>query len=297
MNEITYLDYVQESYPNGRKPAKISQEKIRNLKNKYDINWKTLKEAVKTPAKEATNVAPFPSVQPTVSTPTVNNGYSTNAASFPNVNQVNSSINIVESVNRPVVKNYENVVRDFNITVYEKSLDEEGLAGARKIRISQKTANEVKGCDKMMAHGKLENIIPFPTKSVEIKPVSSNIGSNINEFQRTQTSSVNSSISPSVDDYLQKDKPSIENGIILQLAGDVESLKEETVKQSALLEQLEAKYNDLKAKREQRIKDLEDEKLSYTATLEGLTERIRNLQEAIQQEEQSLSGSSYRRAA
>ena len=58
---------------------------------------------------------------------------------------------------------------------------------------------------------------------------------------------------------------------------------------------LEKKYNDLKSKREQRIRDLEDEKLSYTATLEGLTERIRSLQDAIAQEEQTLTG--YKKSA
>lgn len=284
MNEIAYLDYFKESYPTGRKPAKISQEKIRNLKRNYHNNLKTVVKLVNTSVNDTvnSNVVPFPGVQAAV-----NEAPSVVAPITP----------VVPVVSQPVVKNYNNVANNFNMTVYEKSFNETTLTGARKIRVSQKTKDEVNGYSAEMGHGKLENIIPFPTvatNTVEPIAVSSNIGSNVLEFPRTNTSVINNTISsPSVDDYLQKDKPSTENGIILQLAGDVESLKEQTVKQSAILEQLEAKYNELKAKREQRIKELEEEKLSYTATLEGLTERIRNLQEAIQQEEQGLG----RRAA
>lgn len=289
MSEIAYLDYVQESNFNGRKPAKISQEKIRNLKAKYNSNLKALRVTAEVPAKEATNVVPFPNVTQQVEvTPVTNTVVESNVVPLPTVNQVSAPVNVVESVSRPVVKNYEQVVGDFMMTVYEKSFDETSLAGARKIRISPKTKNETKGCSDAMAHGKIENVIPFPTPSVEVKLATASVstGSNVVEFPKTQVSS--SIPSPSVDDYLQKDKPSNENDVILQLAGDVESLKEAAVKQAALLEQLEARYNELKAQREQRIQELKEEKLSYTATLEGLTERIRNLQEAIQQEEQGL---------
>lgn len=285
MNEIAYLDYFKESYPSGRKPAKISQEKIRNLKANYDTNWKKLVTPVNTVVNNTVsdNVIPFQTASVTP-TPVV-------TVQKPITSPV---------VGQPVVKNYKTVADDYKMSVFKRSFDVLDLAGARKIRVSQKTKNEVMGYSNDMGEGVLDNVIPFPKANATIQqeqPIINDGISNIREFPKTQIPSVNNLMaSPSVDDYLQKDKPIQENGIIVQLAGDVETLKEETVKQSALLEQLEAKYNELKTKREQRIKDLEEEKLSYTATLEGLTERIKNLQEAIEKEEQSLSGG-YQRAA
>ena len=282
MNEITYLDYFKESYPNGRKPAKISQEKIKKLKDNYHINWKNLAEKVNVSVNNTIchDVAQVSNIQSTVSvTPSV-------------IPQVSAPLpSVVPIINQPKGKNYKTIADEFSMKVYENSLDVVDLAGARKIRVSQKTKNEVNGYSHEMRDGRIENIVQPVIPSSNVNNVYKNVmptnsRQNVSDFANIN----NSALLPSVDDYLQKDKPSQENGIIIQLAGDVESLKEETVKQSALLEQLEARYNDLKAKREQRIRDLEEEKLSYTATLEGLTERIKNLQEAIMQEEQSLSG-------
>ncbi len=281
--DITYLEVLVNPSKVDHKPAKISQEKLNNLKNNYKNNLKVTAPTVETNiAKEPVNVVP------------VKEETQVMVASMP-------------------TDNYGDVVNMFGLGVYEKSFDELNLTGARKIRINSKLPKHIRLLSEKFASGKLENlgipkeenVVSMPTVSkVETTSVSNEVvenkeESNVVEFPnvtqvQNTTMPVKDSVSPSVDDYLQKEMPK-DDSVITQLTGDVESLKKEAEKRSAILEQLEAKYNELKSKREQRIKDLEEEKLSYTATLEGLTERIRNLQEAIEKEEQTLSG--YSKAA
>ena len=281
MEAITYLDSFDMSTRNGQKLAKISQEKIKSLKNKYSTYLKSLvtttevKQEMMMPEVKETKVVSNPQVV-TVAT-----------------------------------DNYREVIDKFSMSVFEKSFTQKPLTGARKIRVNTKVIKHVRGLSEKMAKGKLEDMVVTQAPIIEdkstevnytanVEPTLNNVhvqdakvvSSNVSDFSKSSIS--RDAISPSVDDYLQKNSHGSENGLIVQLTGDVQNLKEETVKSTAILEQLEAKYNALKDKKAQRIKELEEEKLSYTATLEGLTERIKNLQNAIAQEEQSLSG--YKRS-
>lgn len=298
MEAITYLNVFESSKRDGQKLAKISQEKMRALSGKYHTFLKTLvvpveEKKVEVPVTPVVNTMPQePVVAP-----------------------------VAPAVAMPS-DNYKEIIDAFALTVYDKSFSEKPLTGARKIRVNQKVVKHAVGLANKFGKDKLidvtpninntftsqgagvSNIVEYPKTQPPIVETVRNVElpqtSNVAEFSRSQEPVVTESVSrealsPSVDDYLQKDVPNQENGIIIQLTGDVEGLKEETVKRAALLEKLEAQYNAIKDQKARRIKELEEEKLSYTATLEGLTERIRNLQAAIEKEEQSLSG--YKKAA
>ena len=198
-----------------------------------------------------------------------------------------------------VGNNYGEVADKFLLSVFEKSFEEKPLTGARKIRVNTRVTKHVKGLGNEFGKGKLADMPALnkpvaPATNIEAMPV--NEPKNQVESTPIQVTQIQNdaytkdSASKSVDDYLQKEVPNQEGGIINQLSDDVETLKDRIVESTTLIEQLEARRNELKNKRAQRIKELEEEKLSYTATLDGLTERIKNLQEAIEREEQSLAG-------
>lgn len=88
---------------------------------------------------------------------------------------------------------------------------------------------------------------------------------------------------------------------IAQLVEGNKKLDGEISESQSVLQQLEAQLAKLKevneAQRQARINELEEEKLSKTATLNGLTEQIKALQEAIRQEQRSANEqTSYRRS-
>jgi len=296
MEAITYLNAFDTSTKNGQKLAKISQEKMNALKSKYhEFTSKTVVAPAAFQKEEVASVAPFREVEPMVNnTP---------------VTQVGPS------------DNYKEIVDAFSLTVYGNSFDEKPLTGARKIRVNPKVVKHAVGLKNRFGNDKIIDITEVRSTHSEMLESASKVDEEVVSRVTTPvveevkaetvvpesrdvlpktTPVVSESVardisSPSVDDYLQKEVPNQENGIIVQLTGDVEGLKEETVKRAAILEKLEAQYNAIKDQKARRIKELEEEKLSYTATLEGLTEKIRNLQAAIEREEQSLSG--YKKAS
>ena len=105
----------------------------------------------------------------------------------------------------------------------------------------------------------------------------------------------------SIDDYLQHGKIKSNDHDLKVLMENNERLNSEINESQRVLEQLEAQLSKLKeiseAKRQARINELEEENLSKTATLNGLTEQIKELQEAIKLEQQSVNEGTIRRVA
>lgn len=105
----------------------------------------------------------------------------------------------------------------------------------------------------------------------------------------------------SIDDYLQHGKTKSSDRDLASLMENNERLNSEISESQKVLEQLEAQLAKLKeiseAKRQARISELKEENLSKTATLNGLTEQIRALQEAIKLEQQSSNEGTIRRVA
>lgn len=281
MNEITYLEAIKEANTNGQKPAKISQLKLTTLKGRYHTKCKELEQTIQSQMGSVQDpvvpTAPVVPSTPIVETPVV----------------VDTKLN--ENVSKD---NYQDVIKQFSMTVYKETFKVKKLVGAKKLRVASKVRNNALKMGNLYGTAEIvddldititndisipSNVVEIPKKNLEEKTIiveNAKSSDNVVEFPRTQTPQ-----SVTVDDYLQKEIPNQTDGIIIQLTDDVQKLKAAAEEKTALLESLEKKYKELKDKREQRIRDLEDEKLGYTATLEGLTERIRNLQEAIEQEE------------
>ena len=289
MEAITYLRYPQEITKVNAKPAKMAgMEKLKNLKNKYDsmlsalLNTETRKPVVKP------EVAVTPTVSPVIE---------------PKVEEV--------KVSKPT--NYAAVMQSFSMTVYGDSFQELPLSSARKIRVNTRVKKHVVGLGDTFGTSKIVHEIPKkePYNNVSTFPsrVSSNVAINdevVNKEVATQpltrttakyaspvahTETIVKENTPSVDDYLQKEVPIAESGLINELSSDILKLKGDVKQRTELLEQLEAQYNDIQTQKAKRIKELEEEKLSYTTMIEGLTDKIKNLQNAILKERQTLESS------
>lgn len=289
MEAITYLRYPQEITKVNAKPAKMAgMEKLKNLKNKYDSMLSTL---LNTEMRKPV-VKPEVTVTPTVS-PVIE----------PNVEEV--------KVSKPT--NYAAVMQSFSMAVYGDSFQELPLSSARKIRVNTRVKKHVVGLRDTFGTSKIVHEIPKkePYNNVSTFPsrVSSNVAINdevVNKEVVTQpltrttakyaspvahTETIVKENTPSVDDYLQKEVPIAESGLINELSSDILKLKGDVKQRTELLEQLEAQYNDIQTQKAKRIKELEEEKLSYTTMIEGLTDKIKNLQNAILKERQTLESS------
>lgn len=289
MEAITYLRYPQEITKVNAKPAKMAgMEKLKNLKNKYDsmlsalLNTETRKPVVK----------PEVTVTPTVS-PVIE----------PKVEEV--------KVSKPT--NYAAVMQSFSMTVYGDSFQELPLSSARKIRVNTRVKKHVVGLGDTFGTSKIVHEIPKkePYNNVSTFPsrVSSNVAINdevVNKEVTTQpltrttakyaspvthTETIVKENTPSVDDYLQKEVPIDESGLINELSSDVLKLKGDVKQRRELFEQLKAQYNDIQTQKAKRIEELKEEKLSYTTMIEGLNDEIKNLQNAILKERQTLESS------
>ena len=259
MNEITYLSPIEVSYPVGQKPAKISQEKNARLIAGYKKNLQAIRSIT---VKSTPVEAPTPVVNEVVSTPVVPQQ---------------------EIVVAPIVMdNYEEVSRNFQMTGYKKSFDELSLAGARKIRTASKVTKHIKGYKKKLATGMLEGIkieqrpvSPVPLQEEKVEPV---VKSFVEPSQVQPASIVNGqfhkeSVSPSVDDYLQKEVPNTSINILI---------KQQEEKNASLIAEKEAKEKRLqqmiyeKEQRQQQriLEQLKEEELGLTRAIEGLDARL-----------------------
>lgn len=285
MEAITYLNAFDEGKRSGQKLAKISQDKLITLNRKYLAELKKMQPPV---------------VEKTVAEPKKEE-------------QVQQEV----AKTMPKSSNYAQIIDNFGLTVYGEVPNEMPLAGARKIRVNPKVTKHVKGLSqefgKEVFVANVKNSLPvneeieeenvafgiempatIEQKMVEEKEVPQeplNLPVEVTkekEMEPIEGEVVRDNNLPSVDDYLQKDRPSKESGIIGKLNNDVENLKAETLRRAELLETLEKKYNELQEEKARRIKELEEEKLSYTATLEGLTQRIIDMQTAIAHDEETL---------
>ena len=289
MEAITYLRYPQERTKVNTKPAKMAgMEKLKNLKNKYDsmlsalLNTETRKPVVK----------PEVTVTPTVS-PVIE----------PNVEEV--------KVSKPT--NYAAVMQSFLMTVYGDSFQELPISSAHKIRVNKRVKKHVVGLRDIFGISKIVHEIlkkePYNNVSTFPSRVSSNVAINdevVNKEVVTQpltrttakyaspvahTETIVKENTPSVDDYLQKEVPIDESGLINELSSDILKLKGDAKQKTELFEQLKAQYKDIQTQKAKRIEELKEEKLSYTTMIEGLNDEIKNLRNAILKERQTLESS------
>ena len=133
-----------------------------------------------------------------------------------------------------------------------------------------------------------------------------NTSNNLNVEEKAPMESSNVTASRdnvvSIDDYLQHSLNSNSDRDIQELVQSNERLDNEIAKKDSILENLKVELQKIQTIREEKhraqINALEEEKLSKTTRLDGLTEQILALQEAIEREQQSLNDStSYRRIA
>ena len=162
------------------------------------------------------------------------------------------------------------------------------------------------------------NIVKFPSQPAVSQPTMNNEPS-LSNFSRvmrmdynsnpTTTQNVEKTVEEkvqrdntvSIDDYLQHGSNNGDKDIA-ELLQTNEKLDSEIGRNQSILENLEAELKRIQEIREEKrrakLNALEEERLSKTATLNGLTEQIRALQEAIRLEQQNLNEtSSYRRVA
>ena len=273
MEAITYLRYPQERTKVNTKPAKMAgMEKLKNLKNKYDsmlsalLNTETRKPVVK----------PEVTVTPTVS-PVIE----------PNVEEV--------KVSKPT--NYAAVMQSFLMTVYGDSFQELPISSAHKIRVNKRVKKHVVGLRDIFGISKIVHEIlkkePYNNEVVNKEVVTQPLTRTTAKYASpvTHTETIVKENTPSVDDYLQKEVPIDESGLINELSSDILKLKGDAKQKTELFEQLKAQYKDIQTQKAKRIEELKEEKLSYTTMIEGLNDEIKNLRNAILKERQTLESS------
>ena len=272
-----------------KKLAKISNEKLNNVRLKIFETRKTFKvTAGNMPKVEALAPAQAPSQQTTNSS----------AVEKPIAPPVET-----KTVSQPV-NNYDEIINKFGMHVYENSVIELPLAAARKVRTGQRILNPLENFVKTKANGLLlvskkeevVNTLVEPKVDTVIKEETFVDTNEVVNEAPVISKPVVSQPTPSVDDYLQKEQKEVHqdnsiSGLITQLEGDINTLKNEAIVKHEELKQLEAKFEAIQAQKKARIEELKEEKLSYTTTLEGLTEQINKLQQAIRDEENVLGKS------
>jgi len=316
---ITQWD-VLNSNRESAKPAKLSQEKVRNIDDKYKRFSVKPVVATETPVVSRTSykdvltkfrmsalnygdaVVKLSGGRKLKVNPIVRNGalrlFKETITNGDAINVEVVSTPIVNEVKQEIVSN----VREFPSRVLatpEYSHNE---------NVSSEPVNDV------------NNMYSYPTGKpvVETRTEVSNevTNNNLSRLSRmdyntsvmakeeVKSSPVHTDIYSSTDYVQQKLSGNIKTNSdqdIAQLVEGNKKLDGEISESQSVLQQLEAQLAKLKeineAQRQARINELEEEKLSKTATLNGLTEQIKALQEAIRQEQRSATEqTSYRRS-
>lgn len=319
---ITQWD-VLNSNRESAKPAKLSQEKVRNIDDKYKrFGVKPATVVTETPVANHTS---YKDVLSKFKMAALNYGDATVKLSGGRKLKVNpivrngalklfketitngDAVN-VEVVNTPIVNEVKQEpvsnIREFPSRVLATP------EYSRNENVSNEQVNDV------------NNMYSYPTgKPVvetknEVNEVANNNLSRLSrmdynngvmtkeEPKEVKQTPVHTDIYSSTDYVQQKLSGNIKTNTdqdIAQLVEGNRKLDGEISESQTVLQQLETQLAKLKeineAQRQARINELEEEKLSKTATLNGLTEQIKALQEAIRQEQRSATEqTSYRRA-
>lgn len=305
----------------SKKTAKLGREKVINIKGKFQSYMQNLKKQ-----ETVSNVAP-------VSIPKDNtSNYKRILDTFKLV-ILNNGPEVVRQTGARKLK-VNPIVRDSSKKMYDSCI-KDGVAIKETVTVEiSKPVNEPVNAsvNNIAPFSKVQNMepvheTPMPSRAQESvrefsmpapasQPVVNN-EPNLSNFSRVMRMDYNTNAmtspsvektveekiqrdsSVSIDDYLQHGSNSSDKDIA-ELLQTNEKLDSEIGRSQSVLENLEAELKRIQEireeKRKAKLNALEEERLSKTATLNGLTEQIRALQEAIRQEQQNLNEpSSYRR--
>ena len=315
---ITQWD-VLNSNRESAKPAKLSQEKVRNIDGKYKRFSVKPAETMETKAVTRS----YKTVLDKFKMSALNYGNATVKLSGGRKLKVNPIVRdgafrlFNETISNGDAINVEIVTNPVINEVKQEPVSNVREFPSRVLATPEYSRNE------NVASEPVNNMYSFPT-GAPVTPARTEVNSEVNtnnlsrlsrmdyntggmskeEPQMVKTSPVHTDIYSSTDYVQQKLSGNIKTNAdqdIAQLVENNKKLDGEISESQTVLQQLEAQLAKLKeineAQRQARINELEEEKLSKTATLNGLTEQIKALQEAIRQEQRSANEqTSYRRA-
>ena len=287
MDNVIYLDFANysDSITNAidRKPAKISKEKLANLKLKTFEIKKTFRKVEKTPKQ----VAPAPA--PVIEKPVV----------------------------APVV-NFADLVKSHNVKAYKNAKGAElPVVAGRKIKCNPSvargatklalTGTEVINLTKVVEAKPVQEpvietpIAPLPepvieapveVKAVETAPVVEAKPAAVQEPVIAKTPVDTPAQEPiNIDDYLGHlgpDDTKFDDTEILQLQGDINDLTSQISAKVVQYNELKKYQASLESKRVERIKELEQEKLEKTMVLDELTKKLDEMQREIDGNKKAL---------
>lgn len=307
----------------SKKTAKLGREKVINIKNKFQKYMQGLnkQEVVSnvTPVLAQETVPNYKRILDTFNLSVLNNG-----------NEVVRQTGARKLKVNPIVRDsskkmYNSCIKD-GIAI-KKAVAVEVSKPVKEVTINEPISNvvpfpkmqNVAPTREVEMPSRVENnIVKFPSQPAVSQPTMNNEPS-LSNFSRVMRMDYNSNPTTtqnvekpveekvqrdntvSIDDYLQHGSNNGDKDIA-ELLQTNEKLDSEIGRNQSILENLEAELKRIQEIREEKrrakLNALEEERLSKTATLNGLTEQIRALQEAIRLEQQNLNEtSSYRRVA
>lgn len=314
---ITQWD-VLNSNRESAKPAKLSQEKVHNIVDKYK---KISVKPVVTPENPAPNHTSYKDVLNKFRMSALNYGDATVKLSGGRKLKVNPIVRngalrlFKETINNGDAINVEVVSAPIVNEVKQEPVSNVREFPSRVLATPEYSRNE------NVSSELVNNMYSFATSKPVVETRTEVVNNDVNNSnlsrlsrmdyntgvmakEEVKANPVHTDIYSSTDYVQQKLSGNLKNNYAQDIAQLVEGNKRldgEISESQTVLQQLEAQLAKLKeineAQRQARINELEEEKLSKTATLNGLTEQIKALQEAIRQEQRSATEqTSYRRA-
>ena len=314
---ITQWD-VLNSNRESAKPAKLSQEKVRNIDNKYKRF--SVKPTVRTETPVA-NQSSYKDVLNKFKMSALNYGNATVKLSGGRKLKVNPIVRngalklFKETITNGDVINVEVVSAPIVNEVKQEPVSNIREFPSRVLATPEYSRNE------NVASEPVNNMYSYPTGKPVVETRNEVVNNEVNNSnlsrlsrmdynagimakEEVKANPVHTDIYSSTDYVQQKLSGNLKTNSdqdIAQLVEGNKKLDGEISESQTVLQQLEAQLAKLKeineAQRQARINEVEEEKLSKTATLNGLTEQIKALQEAIRQEQRSATEqTSYRRA-
>jgi len=317
---ITQWD-VLNSNRESAKPAKLSQEKVRNIDNKYKRFSVKPVVAMETPIATHSN---YKDVLTKFRMSALNYGDVTVKLSGGRKLKVNPIVrNGTSKLFKETITNGDAInVKVVNNPIVNE-VKQEPVSNVREFPSKVLATPEYSRNEDV--HGEpVNNMYSFATGKPMVETRTDVVNNEVNtnnlsrlsrmdynsgvmakeEPKEVKNSNVHTDIYSSTDYVQQKLSGNLKTNSdhdIAQLVEGNKKLDGEISESQTVLQQLEAQLAKLKeineAQRQARINELEEEKLSKTATLNGLTEQIKALQEAIRQEQRNATEqTSYRRA-
>lgn len=268
-NMITYTDksIFSETITRDRKQAKLSTNKMQQVRSVVSQAMNKVTEEVQNIPDKIQNVVDELMLK-ILATPKANINGNINANGTRKI-RVNSLI--TDSIKK---------VRESNIkTIEDTAVDNIDMVPTNDISVSPvlETKQIITSNENVENNIQTEKPLVEPVVSAYQAPLS-----RVNKVQPAINNEANNI--PSVDAYLQRiSRDGSESIETLEM--DNQKLIAEINNKKSYLAQLEEELQ--KIEKEKRIKDLEEEKLGYTSTLQGLSDQIRKLQTEIEEKKQS----------